>query len=222
MNRRSLARTIDHTLLKPDATEVDVEQLCREAREYDCYSVCVNPCWVRTAAGLLSGSPVLVCGVAGFPLGANAASTKAREAERIAQDGGREVDMVINLGRLKGGDYATVEEDIRQVRDALGPQIILKVILETAALDQQQKKDATEIAVAAGADYVKTSTGFHPSGGASAEDVALLRDVAAGRAKVKASGGIRTLATALQMLEAGADRIGLSATVAILNQAPPE
>lgn len=214
-----LARLIDHTLLKPDATEAQIRQLCQEARQYGFASVCVNPTWVRLCADLLRGSPVLVCTVIGFPLGATLTAVKAFEAERCIALGARELDMVINIGALKSKDYRTVEQDVEavvQVSHAQG--VIVKVILETALLNDEEKVEAAALAQAAGADYVKTSTGFGPSG-ATVADVALLRRVVGAKIGVKAAGGIRSLADAQSMLAAGATRIGASAGVKIVQEA---
>lgn len=214
-----LARLIDHTLLKPDATEAQIRQLCQEARQYGFASVCVNPTWVRLCADLLRGSSVLVCTVIGFPLGATLTAVKAFEAERCIALGARELDMVINIGALKSKDYRTVEQDVEavvQVSHAQGA--IVKVILETALLNDEEKVEAAALAQAAGADYVKTSTGFGP-GGATVADVALLRRVVGAKVGVKAAGGIRSLADAQSMLAAGATRIGASAGVKIVQEA---
>lgn len=212
---RDLARLIDHTALKPETTPDDVERLSTEAAQYGFASVCVNPCYVPLAAGLLDGTPAAVCSVVGFPLGANRTSLKASEAAAAAEDGAAEIDMVINVGLLKSGRLDYVEADIRAVVDALGDDIVTKVILETALLSDEEKVIGCLLAKAAGADFVKTSTGFS-SGGANIDDVRLMRR-AVGRAMgVKASGGIRTAAQARAMVKAGATRIGASASVAIV------
>ncbi len=218
MSPEELARIIDHTLLKPEATPAQIEQLCVEAVQYRFYAVCVNPCWVTAAAAALRGHAPRVCSVVGFPLGANRSDLKAAEADAAVHDGASEIDMVLNLGRLCGGDFRAVEDDIRAVRRALPSSIVLKVIVEAAALPEALKREAAQLAVVAGADFVKTSTGFHPAGGATVADVALLREVVGERAQVKASGGIRTLAVAREMLAAGAHRLGLSASVAIMEE----
>jgi deoxyribose-phosphate aldolase len=213
-----IARLIDHTLLKPDATDKQIEKLCAEAAEYHFATVCIQPTWVRLAARLLKGTGVGVCTVAGFPLGANTVDVKAYETRRAVFDGATEVDMVINIGALKSRDYRTVEEDIRGVvvacREASAAS---KVIIEAALLDREEKIKASTLAAAAGADFVKTSTGFGP-GGATVEDVALMRSVVGGKIGVKAAGGVRDRATARQMVEAGATRIGASAGVRIVQE----
>ena len=211
---------IDHTILRPDATRADIERLCQEARQYQFYSVCVNPTWVSLAWQLLDGSGVKVCCVAGFPLGAHLSETKAREASAAIRQGAKEIDMVINVGALKSGDDALVLRDIRSVvaacRDGSAK---CKVILETVLLTNEEKGRACEMAIKARADFVKTSTGFS-TGGATVEDVALMsRIVRAKGLGVKASGGIRTLADLCLMVEAGATRIGTSSGIKILQEA---
>lgn len=215
----NLASFIDHTLLKPEATESQVIQLCEEARKHNFASVCVNPAFVPLSAKLLSGSPVMVCTVIGFPLGATTSETKAFETRQAIAQGANEIDMVINVGALKSKDYAKVEEDIRAVVNACNGTT-LKVILETALLTDEEKIKACELSVKAGANFVKTSTGFGPSG-ATEEDIALMRHVVGPDLGVKASGGIRDTMTTLKMLKAGATRIGASASVAIVNNAAP-
>lgn len=212
----ALARTIDHTLLKPEASRVQIEQLCDEARHWQTYSVCVNSVWVETCAGRLAGSGVAVCTVVGFPLGAMLSAAKAREAELALALGATEIDMVLDMGAVKSGDLARARGDIVAVATtthSAGGR--LKVILETALLTDAEKVEAARLAVAAGADFVKTSTGFGP-GGATVADVRLLRETVGPNVGVKASGGIRTLADARAMLGAGASRLGLSATVTVL------
>ncbi len=220
--KASLAKTIDHTLLKAIATAEQVRELCAEARKYGFASVCVNPFWVPLCVKELSGSDVLVCTVIGFPLGANAPEIKAAEARLAVSQGSLEVDMVINLGAAKSGDWKAVEEDIRGVvaasREA-DPKASVKVIIETCYLSDAEKAKACEAAARAGARFVKTSTGFG-TGGASAEDVKLMRKAVGERLKVKASGGIRSYHDAILMLEAGADRIGASSSVAIVSELP--
>ena len=208
-----LARMIDHTLLKAEATEGDVRKLCSEAAEWKFASVCVNPAWVAFAAKQLKGTGVMVCTVIGFPLGATDSATKADETKHAIAHGADEIDMVINVGALKGKDYETVARDIAAVVKAAGGKTV-KVILETAHLNDEEKTAACLIAKEAGAHFVKTSTGFGP-GGATAADIALMRRLVGPVMGVKASGGIRDLATALKMVEAGANRIGCSAGVAI-------
>ncbi len=212
---RELAHLIDHTLLKQDATAEQIQHLCEEAARFGFASVCVNPFWVPVCAELLRQSAVKVCTVVGFPLGANTAATKAAETRRAIADGAEEIDMVINVGALKSGLDTVVEADIRAVVEAAGPGVIVKVILETGALSDEEKVRACECAVRAGADYVKTSTGFGP-GGATAADVALMRRVVGPKIGVKASGGIRDQNKALLMVRAGATRIGASASVKIV------
>ena len=210
-----LASIIDHTLLRPDASRDDVELLCREALQFGFASVCVNPNWVTLCAQLLRGSPVRVCTVVGFPLGAHLPDAKAYEARRAVEQGASEVDMVINVGALKSRDYALVEQDIRGVVQAVGRDTVVKVILETALLTRDEKVMGASLAKAAGADFVKTSTGF-ASGGATPEDVRLLRETVGPEIGVKASGGIRTPEDVRAMIEAGASRIGASASVKIV------
>ncbi len=215
----SIARLIDHTLLRPAAMRDDIVKLCREARQYQFASVCVNPCWVSLAAAELDGSPVKVCTVAGFPLGAGATESKVVEAETAVRSGAREIDMVINLGALRSGDYETVLRDIRAVVEASRKGgAIVKTILETCCLDDQQKAVGSALAKLAGAAFVKTSTGFAASG-ATEHDVALMRRVVGPEMGVKAAGGIRTLEDLKKMVAAGANRIGASASVAIMQAA---
>ena len=215
----SVAQLIDHTLLKPEATRSQVDQLCREAAEHRFATVCVNPAWVPTCASLLRGTPVLVCSVVGFPLGATTADVKAYETRRVIFDGAREVDMVINIGALKSGDLRTVERDIDAVtqpcRDC---GVVSKVIIEAALLSDEEKVTACTLAKAAGADFVKTSTGFGP-GGATVADVALMRRVVGAEMGVKAAGGVKDLDSLKAMVAAGASRVGASAGVRILRDA---
>lgn len=215
----SVASLIDHTLLKPEATREDILQLCREAREYGFASVCVNPYWAPLAARELEGSSVKVCTVVGFPLGANSTAIKRAETETAVRDGAREIDMVVNIGELRAGELSAVEADIRAVVEAAhAGGAIVKVILETALLTDEQKVAGCRCAEAAGADFVKTSTGFGP-GGATEHDVALLRSTVGSRMGVKAAGGIRTFVDLKKMVAAGANRIGASASVAIMRSA---
>lgn len=210
-----LAGFIDHTVLKPDATGEDIEKLCREAAEYHFASVCVNPMWVPFAGSLLTGSGVAVCTVVGFPLGATETEIKALETRRAVQQGATEIDMVIPVGALKGGDYQAVFQDIAAVRrESLGVAC-LKVIIEAALLTDQEKVAACTLSRDAGADYVKTSTGF-AKGGATVADVRLMRRVVGQEVGVKAAGGIKDRSTADAMIAAGANRIGASAGVKIL------
>ena len=210
-----MARWIDHTLLKPDATQEQVEKICEEAKEYSFASVCINPTWVSLCYKLLRGTNVKVCTVIGFPLGATLPEIKATEARQVINNGAQEVDMVINVGALKSGDLALVEHDIRSVVRAAGRRVV-KVILETCLLTDEEKVTACTIAKQAGADFVKTSTGFS-SGGATVTDVALMRKVVGPGMGVKASGGVRSYDEACKMVEAGATRIGASASVAIVS-----
>jgi len=218
-SKMNLASLIDHTLLRPDATADDIRKVCAEARKYGFASVCVNPYWVRLAAAELAGSAVKTCSVAGFPLGANATATKVAETESAVRDGAQEIDIVINIGELRGGNYDAVREDIRAVVNAAhAGGAIVKVILETALLDDAQKQAACALAKDAGAEFVKTSTGFGPHG-ATVHDVELLRGAGGDSMGVKASGGIRTLEDARKMIAAGATRIGASASVKIVEAA---
>ena len=217
-NWQALAAIIDHTLLKPDATREQIEALCDEAIRYRFACAMVNPLWVSAAVGILSGTGVPVGVVIGFPLGASLVSTLRQEAAALARLGARELDMVIPIGYLKSGNHQAVEHAIHAAANvAHHHDALLKVILETALLTVEEKLRAAEISIQAGADFLKTSTGF-ASGGATAADVALLRGVAGGRCGVKASGGIRKLADVRAMLEAGANRIGASSSVAIVRE----
>lgn len=211
---KEIAPLIDHTLLKPNATEQEIIKLCEEAKKYGFASVCVNPAYVSLCKQLLKDTNVKVCTVVGFPLGATTPTVKAIEAKEAIANGADEVDMVINIGALKSGNYQLVLDDIKAVREATRGKI-LKVIIETAYLTREEKIKACELAKEAGADFVKTSTGFGPSG-ATVEDVMLMKSVVGPKMGVKASGGIRTLEDALKMVKAGATRIGASASVAIV------
>ncbi len=211
LTRETLAKMVDHTLLKPEAVAADVDALVDQGVELGVYSVCVSPSMLPIDS---KGLPVAA--VCGFPSGAHKSETKAAEAARAVADGASEIDMVINLGLAKDGDWAGVQADIAAVRAALPRPIVLKAILETAVLTDEEIVLACQAAEAAGADFVKTSTGFHPAGGASVQAVRLMKDTVGDRLQVKASGGIRTLATAEAMVEAGATRLGMSATAAIL------
>lgn len=213
--KASLAKTIDHTLLKAVGTADQIRELCAEARSFTFASVCVNPVWVTLCAQELAGSEVLVCTVIGFPLGANSPETKAAEARLAVSQGADEVDMVMNLGAAKAGDWQAVAEDIRGVVQAAGDALV-KVIIETCYLTEDEKVKACEAAARAGARFVKTSTGFG-TGGATVEDIRLMRRTVGDKLQVKASGGVRTCQDALAMLEAGADRIGASSGIAIVN-----
>ncbi len=212
----SLARMIDHTLLKPEATRQQVEELCAEAKQYSFASVCINPSFVKLSAKMLKDTSVKVCTVIGFPLGATSTEAKAFEAERAIRDGAREVDMVINIGMLKSGEYDYVEKDIAAVTaTAHKMDAIAKVIIETGLLTDEEKVKACILAKRARADFVKTSTGF-AKGGATVGDIALMRRVVGPELGVKASGGVRTLEQAKALIESGADRIGASASVKIV------
>jgi len=213
------AGLIDHTLLKPEATESDIKRLCNEAIQFGFASVCVNPGWVKKSAEFLRGSSIPVCTVIGFPLGANVPDVKAYEARRAILDGAKEVDMVINIGALKSGDICLVEDDIRSVvKAAHENDVLCKVIIETALLTDDEKVNACLAAKNAGADFVKTSTGF-AKGGATAEDVALMRRTVGHDLGVKASGGVKGIEDARKMFEAGATRIGASVGVKIAQEA---
>ncbi len=212
---KQLAQYIDHTMLKPDAQAGAIDQLCREAVEFQFKAVCVNSSWVSYAARSLQGTQILVCSVVGFPLGAMTSSSKAFEAQEALEHGASEIDMVLAVGRLKQGDYTYVEEDIRAVRRAARGSTVLKVIIETSMLTQKEKVAACQIAKNAGADFVKTSTGFG-GGGANAEDIALMKQTVGDTVQVKASGGIRTYAEALKMIGAGASRIGTGSGTALM------
>lgn len=215
-----LARYIDHTILKPNATEEQVRKLCAEALEFNFRSVCINPTWVSLAASLLRGSEVLTCTVVGFPLGANEPEIKAMEARRAIRNGAREIDMVINVGALKSGNDELVLRDIKSVvEDCVDGNAVCKVILETALLTDEEKRRASELARKARANFVKTSTGFS-TGGATASDVALMASVVRGAGmEVKASGGISSYSDAMAMIEAGATRLGASASIGIVREA---
>ncbi len=216
---RDWASLVDHTLLKPEASDKDIERLCAEAAQFRFASVCVNPTWVRAAACNLRGTNVPVCTVIGFPLGATLADVKAYETRRVILDGAREVDMVINVGALKSGDDCAVEHDIRSVAEAAHEHgVLCKVIIETALLTDEEKVRACLAAKRAGADFVKTSTGFS-KGGATVADIALMRRTVGAEMGVKASGGVKGLTDARQMVEAGATRIGASVGVKIAQEA---
>jgi len=213
----SLAKLIDHTLLKPEATRDEVVKLCEEAKQHRFASVCVNTTWVPLCKALLAGTDVIVCSVVGFPLGAMAPTAKAYEAREAVRQGAREIDMVLNIGALKSRDYETVFEDICRVVKASAPAGV-KVILETSALDTEQKIIGCALSKLAGAAFVKTSTGFG-KGGATVEDVQLMRRIVGDEVGVKASGGVRTAEDAIKMAQAGANRLGASASVAIVTGA---
>lgn len=216
---RALARLMDHTLLRPQATRAQIEQLAEEARQWCFGTICVNPGWVALAAEKLRGSSVKVAAVVGFPLGATLTSVKRAEAQAVIVAGAEEVDMVMNVGAMRSGDRESVENDIRGVVEVChSGGAIVKVILENAYLSNEEKVEACRIAQRAGADFVKTSTGFGPTG-ATADDVRLMRETVGPELGVKAAGGIRNLADAVTMLDAGATRLGTSASIAILEEA---
>ncbi|MCP4670103.1 MAG: deoxyribose-phosphate aldolase [Desulfobacula sp.] len=214
MKLEQLAKYFDHTILKQDASDLEVEQICKEALEYGFFSVCVNPCHVKAVKKHLAGSAIKVCSVIGFPLGANTSETKAFETKKAVSDGANEIDMVINVGALKDNNIEKAEADIKAVVQAAQGNTV-KVIIETCLLTRKEKIDACMAAQKAGAHFVKTSTGF-AGGGATFEDVELMKKTVQGKMQVKASGGIKTLEDTLKMIEAGADRIGASAGAAIL------
>lgn len=207
---------IDHTALKPDTTKKQINTLCQEAMEYGFYSVCINPAWVKEAARRLQGSDVKVCTVIGFPLGATTSDVKAYETNAAIENGATEVDMVINISKLKDGELDYVKEDIRKVVEAAKEKALVKVIIETCLLTDAEKETACNLAVEAGADYVKTSTGFS-TGGATVEDIKLMRKTVGPDIGVKASGGVRNRESALALIEAGATRLGASSGVAIVS-----
>ncbi|TQR45478.1 deoxyribose-phosphate aldolase [Paenibacillus popilliae] len=212
----SIARMIDHTMLKADAVQADIANLVEEAKQYQFASVCVNPTWVAYCAEQLAGTEVKVCTVIGFPLGASTSAVKALETQDAIAGGATEVDMVINIGELKAGNDEFVLKDIEAVVKAASGKALVKVIIETCLLTDEQKVRACELAVKAGADFVKTSTGFS-TGGATREDVALMRKTVGQQTGVKASGGVRSLEDVNNMIEAGATRIGASSGVSIMN-----
>jgi deoxyribose-phosphate aldolase len=213
---KSLASKIDHTLLKPDATPEEIAELCEEAKKYHFASVCINPCYVELCSSLLKGTDVRICTVVGFPLGANTTVVKKLETEQAISNGATEIDMVINIGRLKAGDYSYVGNDVTQVvQSAKKNNALVKVIIETALLTDEEKVKACLICKKAGADFVKTSTGFS-KGGATVGDVALMKYVVGSSIGVKAAGGIRSKEEAEAMIASGADRIGASASVKIV------
>lgn len=208
---------IDHTLLKPDATEEQIRRLCNEAKDFHFAAVCVNPTWVKFCAEILKGTDVKICAVVGFPLGANLSEIKAEEARLAVADGASEIDMVMNIGAMKSGKFRQVQGDIRTVRQA-APDAILKVIIETCLLTNDEKWFACQMAERAGADFVKTSTGFSTQG-ATIPDIMLMRKTVGPKIGVKASGGIKTYEDAKKMIDAGASRIGTSSGVAIVTAA---
>lgn len=211
----NMAKYIDHTILNADATEKDIQRICIEAKEYEFKTVCINPGWIDYAAHLLEGTNVGITTVIGFPLGANTSEIKAAEAKQAVEKGVSDVDMVINIGALKNEDYPTVLHDIKAVVDAVDGKAITKVIIETSLLNKTEKIRACELAKQAGADFVKTSTGFS-TGGATLDDVKLMRATVGPKMGVKASGGVRSYKDAVAMIEAGATRIGASSGIAIV------
>jgi deoxyribose-phosphate aldolase len=219
ITKEQLAKLIDHTLLKPDATKDDIKRLCEEAKKYGFWSVCVNPAYVSLATEILAETDVKVCSVVGFPLGANAPEVKALEAERAVSDGASEIDMVINIGALKSRDYELVKEDIRKVVESAKARrdTVVKVIIETGLLTEDEKVLACRLVKESGADFVKTSTGLNAPG-ATVHDVTLMRSVVGSDFGVKASGGIRTYRDAAKLVEAGANRIGTSSGIAIIEE----
>lgn len=218
---RELARMIDHTLLKPEATAEQIIKVCKEAREYGFCSVCINPGWVPLVAEQLAGSPVKVCTVIGFPLGATLTESKAFETAEAIRQGATEVDMVINVGALKSGQYDRVLRDIKAVVEAARGKALTKVIIETGLLTDAEKVKACELSKEAGADFVKTSTGFGP-GGATPEDIALMRKTVGPELGVKASGGVRDYEAAMAVVKAGANRVGASASINIVKRVKPQ
>lgn len=219
MDKRKLSSYIDHTLLKPEATADQIDLLCAQARQHGFASVCVLPYWVRRSAQQLKESPVKVGTVVGFPLGGNTASIKVKESSQAVSDGAQEIDMVINIGALKSGSFDQVHKEIEAVVREVEGEALVKVIIETALLNPEEKRVACQIAVAAGAHFVKTSTGFS-GGGATVEDVRLIKEIVGERAGIKASGGIRTYSAAIGLIQAGATRLGTSSALAILEGAP--
>jgi len=216
ISRDEVATLIDHTNLKPTSTPRDIENLIEEAIRHRFKTICINPCYVKFAAQKLEGSRIEVCTVIGFPLGQNTTEIKIRETERALEDGASEFDMVLNVGKLKAGDYEYVKNEIAAIKKIVGDKI-LKVIIETAYLEDTEKVKATELIIEAGADFVKTSTGFGP-GGATVYDVLILSAVVQGKIGVKAAGGIRSYEDALKMITAGATRIGASRSVQIVTE----
>ena len=215
MNKNELSKFIDHTILKAETKRSAVEKICKEALEYNFASVCINPCNVELASKLLKESEVKVCTVIGFPLGANTSKLKAFETEDAILNGAQEVDMVINIGRLKDGDYDYVRDDIKAVVNAAKGKALTKVIIETCLLTDEEKVKACELAKEAGADFVKTSTGFS-TGGATPEDIKLMRETVGSEMGVKASGGVRNIDDAEAVIKNGATRIGASASIDIV------
>lgn len=210
-----LNKYIDHTNLKQDMSEQDLIKLVNEAKEHDFFSICINPCWVKQASELLAGSNTKVCSVIGFPLGANTTNIKVLEAKEAIENGASEIDMVINVSKLKDKDYEYVYNEIKQIKEAIGNNV-LKVIIEACLLTKEEKTIACQIIMKAGANFVKTSTGMS-TGGATIEDVKLFKKVVGDTTLIKAAGGVRTYEDAISMIEAGANRIGTSGGVKIVN-----
>lgn len=210
-----IERYLDHTVLKPESTDLDIQKACLDAKEYNFKAVCIQPMWVKYTADMLKGTDVNTCTVIGFPLGANTSDVKAYEAKQAVKDGAVEVDMVINIGAIKSEDFSLVHDDIKAVVDAVKGKAIVKVIIETCLLTENEKVRACEISKRAGADFVKTSTGFS-TGGATVDDIKLMRETVGKEMGVKASGGVRSIEDAKAMIEAGATRIGTSNGVAIV------
>ncbi len=210
-----LNKYIDHTNLKQDMSEQDLIKLVNEAKEYDFFSICINPCWVKQASELLAGSNTKVCSVIGFPLGANTTNIKVLEAKEAIENGASEIDMVINVSKLKDKDYEYVYNEIKKIKEAIGNNV-LKVIIEACLLTNEEKTIACQIIMKAGANFVKTSTGMS-TGGATVEDVKLFKEVVGDTTLIKAAGGVRTYEDAISMIEAGANRIGTSGGVKIVN-----
>lgn len=215
MTPEQIAAMIDHTLLKADGTQKDIIKLCEEAKQYKFATVCVNPYWVSLAAQELEGSGVGITTVIGFPLGSSSTLTKGVEAREAIANGATEIDMVLNVGAMKSGDFAAVERDIREVAQACNGKAIMKVIIETCYLTDEEKQLAAELSKSAGADFVKTSTGFGTSG-ATLKDIQLIRNAIGDAMGIKASGGVRDLPFALQLIEAGATRLGTSSGIALV------
>ncbi|MDQ0269504.1 deoxyribose-phosphate aldolase [Cytobacillus purgationiresistens] len=211
----NIAKMIDHTLLKADTKQEQIEKLCEEAKEFKFASVCVNPAWVKLSSELLAGTDVKVCTVIGFPLGANSSEVKAYETRNAIENGATEVDMVINIGALKSADLTLVAKDIHSVVEAAAGKALTKVIIETCLLTDEEKVTACELSVKSGADYVKTSTGFS-TGGATVEDIKLMRKTVGPDIGVKASGGVRSAEDVQKLIDAGATRIGASSGIAIV------
>ncbi len=221
-NKRKIASVIDHTLLKPVATQRDIERLCTEALECGFFSVCLNPCYVSWAAKYLEGSRIKICTVVGFPLGATTIRNKVLEASEAIDNGAAEVDVVVNLGMFKSGAEDYIRRELKEIihtAKAKNKDTVIKVIIETSLLEEQEKLILARLALEEGADFVKTSTGFNGPG-ATVEDVRLIRRVVGDKAGVKASGGIRTYSDAVKMLEAGANRLGTSSGLSIYQEAP--